>query len=101
VLKACPTSAFTETDPNLEIRPREPEPGVIVDGQPRDRATDKPANPNNTLTYTVNLTRCLAVPTDAGPGPEPWNPGETKGVDFGAGDASGAASLLGIFFRRQ
>jgi hypothetical protein len=105
----CPTSAFSTTDPNVEIRPgRETEPGpepglpgIIVDAGQFDKAADRPANPKNTLTYTVNLTKCLAVPTDAGPGPEPWNPGETKGAAIAASDGSSAATLVEFFFRRQ
>jgi hypothetical protein len=52
----CPRSALSETDPNL-----------IVSGNPAlgaapgltDSRSDQPANPNETLTFTLNITQCL------------------------------------------
>lgn len=86
----CATSS---TDPNVEIRPGR--------GQ-FDRAADRPANPKNTLTYTVNLTECLAIPIDPDlPATPPWNPGTSLGTEIAAGDGSGAATYQKFFFRRQ
>ena len=50
----CPQSSFSEDDPNLS-------PNAPIDGGGvTDLAPDQPANPANTLTYTLNLTNCMA-----------------------------------------
>ena len=56
-VKDCPPGAYSTTDSSLT-------PGSIPfaagGGGFRDLAADKPASPANTLTYSVNLTQCLA-----------------------------------------
>jgi len=56
-VKDCPPAAYSTTDPNLT-------PGSIPfmpgGGGFRDLAADRPASAANTLTYSVNLTQCLA-----------------------------------------
>lgn len=49
-----------------------------------DTLADRPASPNNKLTYTLNLTKCL--------GGIAWNPGEEVAVNF---RASGRPRSLG------
>lgn len=57
----CPQSSLSEADPNLTPAPSSPYEGPAPDaGGFLDHAGDQPANPANTFTYTVNLTRCAA-----------------------------------------
>ncbi len=51
----CRPNHFDENDPNLIPGFPDPQGGGF-----RDRAADRPANPANTYTYTLNLTRCLS-----------------------------------------
>jgi hypothetical protein len=87
----CPQSAYSVNDPNLS-------PGQ--DGNPgvTDLATDQPANPANTVTYTLNITNCLAASGLA------WNPGEEVLIRFWAVDGfSGGSSdtdMYAYFTRR-
>jgi hypothetical protein len=81
----CPQSAYSVNDPNLS-------PGQ--DGNPgvTDLATDQPANPANTVTYTLNITNCLAASGLA------WNPGEEVLIRFWAVDGfSGGSSDTGMY----
>jgi hypothetical protein len=63
----CPQSAFSdpksEPVPNLLTLPPPGPPGsqgpVQGGGGFRDLALDQPANPNNRLTFTLNITECL------------------------------------------
>lgn len=90
----CPQNAFSSRDPNLAKGPYtgdEPlDPSI---GGFTDLAPDRPANPANTLTYSLNLTRCLA-PTALS-----FNPGETRNFAFAAG-TTGEASQTVFFTRR-
>ncbi len=55
----CPKGAFSESDPNLGPGGPE-EPGQEGEAGFTDRGfSDQAANPNNTFTYTFNLTECL------------------------------------------
>jgi hypothetical protein len=95
----CQPRSISENDPNLEIV-EDPNPSGGEAGEGfglTDRARDLPANPNNTLTYTVNLTECLA---ESPPPTNVWNVGETRSVDFGAGDGFGGAGTLTVYFKR-
>jgi len=94
----CRPSSISENDPNLEIV-EDPAPSGDEPGEGfglTDRAADRPASPSNTLTYTVNLTECFASSDQ----PASWNIGQTKGVDFGAGDGFGGAGVLTVHFER-
>jgi hypothetical protein len=53
----CPQSSFSTTDPDLTPVPSSTLPGGA--GGFNDRAGDQPQSASNTLTYTLNLTRCL------------------------------------------
>jgi hypothetical protein len=59
----CPQSSFSTTDPSLTLPPAGV-PGPDLSGQPgggfTDTAPDRPADPANTLTFSVNLTECFA-----------------------------------------
>ncbi|HEX2232840.1 MAG TPA: hypothetical protein VHG69_05700 [Thermoleophilaceae bacterium] len=87
----CPPTAFSENDPEL----------THSGGFPgfRDTAPDRPANPGNTFTYTVNLTRCLA---SSGVASSFDQPGEQHGFSFG-GRAPSALDITqqSVSFRRQ
>jgi hypothetical protein len=78
-LPNCPQSAYSVNDPNLS-------PGQ--DGNPgvTDLATDQPANPANTVTYTLNVSKCLAAFGIA------WNPGEEVQIRFWAVDGFSSSS---------
>ncbi|MGH3432983.1 MAG: hypothetical protein ACRDQB_09130 [Thermocrispum sp.] len=91
----CPQGAFSESDPKL--RPLE-----RADVHPndyagvKDLAADQPANPANTFTYRLNLTRCLAAHGRS------FNPGETSAFAFAAlptGGGDGAEQI--VSFRRE
>ena len=45
----CPPSAYSSTDPNITLEPT----GM------RDNASDAPADPGHTLTFTVDIAACL------------------------------------------
>ena len=59
----CPQEAFSnprsEPIDGLLIPAPAPPPGIRAVAAFRDQAPDRPANPNNKLTYTLNLTQCL------------------------------------------
>jgi len=91
----CPQSSLSETDPNLTAPP----PGTLQGGGFTDLAADRPASATNTLTYTLNLTRCLASHGFS------FEPGETRGFKFSAfshddAGSSGEAEQQ-VFFKRQ
>ncbi|MGB7587271.1 MAG: hypothetical protein WBM00_01030 [Solirubrobacterales bacterium] len=87
----CPASAYSFNDPNL-TRPTDPGVGVT------DLATDQPANPAHTITYTLNATNCLAAHGFA------WNPGEEAQIHFWAVDgftsSASATEMWAVFTRR-
>lgn len=56
----CPQSSFSTTDPNLDPVSSSPIPGKNVGGF-EDLAGDKPADPANTLSFSLDLTQCLAA----------------------------------------
>ncbi|MGB7587270.1 MAG: hypothetical protein WBM00_01025 [Solirubrobacterales bacterium] len=73
----CPKGSYSDSDPNLSppetVSP--PNRGGVT-----DLAPDQPANPANTIAYTLNLTNCLAALGFA------WNPGESALVHLSAVD---------------
>ncbi|MEA2393428.1 MAG: hypothetical protein QOJ82_1319 [Solirubrobacteraceae bacterium] len=70
-------------------------PGLSVDGdQVRDGQADRPADPANTVTFSVDLTRCLQN------GGVAWNPGEVLAVDIQARSSYGDNAAQKIFFKR-
>jgi hypothetical protein len=90
----CPQSTLSESDPNLAPVPILPlAPGVSGF---LDQASDQPANPANTFTYTVNLTQCLAAYGLT------FNPGEKQGVEVqGLTPTFGGIAIQQTFFERQ
>jgi hypothetical protein len=68
----CPPDAFSTADSNL----RPASLPSFVGGGLADSAADQAASPANTLTYSVNLTRCLAVNGRS------WDPGQSFGFRF-------------------
>jgi hypothetical protein len=69
--------------------------GMAVTGdQVLDAAADRPADPANQLTFSVDITRCL---TNGG---VTWNPGETLAVDIQARSNYGDNAAQKVFFRR-
>jgi hypothetical protein len=95
----CPPSAFSTTDPNLSAPKATPQFGQTAGGL-TDLAPDRPANPANTIRYTLNLTKCLAALGLS------WHTGESAIVHFGAATdtlAGAPASVTGgpIVFERR
>jgi hypothetical protein len=70
----CPTTAFSETDPNLVVQ-AVPE---IAAGGVGDLAVDQPADPTHTLRFTLDVTDCLAAHGLS------WHPGETAWLRLGS-----------------
>jgi hypothetical protein len=60
--RSCPSSAYSETDPNLTPAqaPDFPLWFESVSGL-EDSADDQPADPANTFTFTLNLNRCFGI----------------------------------------
>ena len=95
----CEQDAYTSSDPNLI--PVAPEDNVefATGGGFTDLSADRPASPDNTLTYRLNLTDCL----------------ESKGISFDEGEARGFGfhafgtphpggaddTFTGVTFKRQ
>jgi hypothetical protein len=97
---SCPHGAFSESHDKLEPVPSEVSvPYAPGAGGLRDLALDRPADPANTIAYTLNLTECLRG--------TPWNPGEAISFNFGAvdsgitGDVSVTETVPGITFELQ
>jgi hypothetical protein len=78
----CPAATYSVTDPSLSVGAD----GVV------DSAADRPADPANTLTFSVNLTQCLGA---AG-----WAPGQTLQVDIQARSEFGDNAAQLIIFQR-
>jgi len=85
----CP-GAYSTSDPNLSPASASDPIGGVIDG-----VDDAPANPSHTLTYSLNITSCLAA----------------KGVAFNSGDSvqleivarsqtAGDNSAQQVFFKR-
>jgi len=99
----CPLSAFVSHGANLDYLPL-PFPGV------KDLVPDQPANPSNTLTYTLDLTTCAAAPVYSEGRPAPpysFQPGDTRALSFsyfsGSSGGNGASSVQGdqgVYFTR-
>jgi hypothetical protein len=91
----CPQSAYSANDPNVSLAQT-----TIGDpGAATDLASDQPANPANTITYTLNASKCLATFGLA------WNPGDEALIHFWATDGFGSSASSGtdmwtVFTRR-
>ena len=98
-LPACARDDLSTTDPHLT-----PELVISVYGQGygfRDSAPDQPANPANKLSFSVNVTDCLASTTGIPGNGGPWESGENVSMWLGgalghdaAGGNSGATQQL-------
>jgi hypothetical protein len=91
---SCPQDAYSTSDPNLGPLTN-PRPGPLATGL-EDLAADQPANPANTLTFTVDLSRCFAAEGAT------FNPGETVSLGVGAYTPnSGDWATAELSFKRQ
>ena len=95
----CPQRAFSENDPSLAPAesPLPDGPGGVL-----DLAPDRPANPGNTFTLTLNLTECRANHSAS------FNPGERvdlsfHGVAYGGPDegSTRGQTNIAVSFERQ
>jgi hypothetical protein len=91
----CLTSAFSETDPNLTDGPPAGTGAAVAFKDSRD-PPDQPANPNETLTFTLNITQCLE---SQGLGSSFDEPGETRMFHLIA--AGGGRADQTMTFKRQ
>ena len=101
----CPQSSYSATDPNLTKL--DPAYAAMAGAGFTDLAGDRPANRGNTLTYKVDLTRCLSSLGLS------FDLGQTRVVDLTAtacgqnnclqsGQSSGADSAnQSFFFKRK
>lgn len=80
----CPVSSYTAGSADLQIGTE----GVD------DLQVDRAADPANSLTFTVNLTSCLAAKGLT------WSSGETLGVDIQARSLYSDNSAQKIYFKR-
>lgn len=80
----CSASSYTPDDDELRVS------GDSV----VDQAPDRPADPANELTVSINLTRCLATRG------LPWNSGQSLSVDVMAMTANGDNASQKLHFRR-
>lgn len=88
----CPLSTLSTGDPNLVL-------GTFPAPDPYqglgDRASDQPADPAHTLTFTLNVSRCFAGHSRT------VGPGETFGLAItGLAPSSGNGAIQQVFFRR-
>jgi hypothetical protein len=93
----CPPDAFlpaSPPDPNLTLTPTTPRPLGSGWGF-SDTRDDQPANPQNTLTYRLNLSRCLEANGLS------FNPGEERQLVFKAAPGRPDFAQQTVFFRRQ
>jgi hypothetical protein len=90
----CKKDSYSTTDPNLA--PTQISPSLFGGGDGfRDLSEDQPASPNNTFTFKVNLTECLA------PLGLTLDPGENQELVLGASANAGEGELLdraAVFF---
>jgi hypothetical protein len=92
----CPQSALSTTDPTLG--PPGSAPSVFNGGRGGfiDRARDQVADPANTLTYSLNLTQCLAANGIS------FNVGESRSFTFqGINPFFGGRASQGVTFKRE
>lgn len=87
----CPQNAFSTNDDGIALHSSpDLNPGFS------DLADDAPANPANTFTFTLNLSRCLE------PNGFSFEPGDTRGFIFVASNRNSAdGAEQAIWFQRQ
>jgi len=85
----CP-GAYSTNDPNLSPASANDPIGGLIDG-----AGDAPANPSNRLSYSLNISSCLAAKGVA------FNPGDTVQLEIAArSQTAGDNSAQQVFFKR-
>ena len=57
----CPQSSYSGVDPNLTVLPPDSKQPSLGGAEFADQSGDQPSSPANTLTFTLNLTDCLAA----------------------------------------
>jgi len=92
--KGCPQDAYSATGQPFTLPPPPAGPGLT------HTVGDRPAHPDNTVTYTLDLTKCLAGTS--------WSAGETVGVQLLASGlrvfqdrAPGSAIQNAVYFELQ
>jgi len=81
----CKPASYSTTDTNLSVAGD----GVV------DAASDRPSDPANTLTFTVDLDACLAAFGLA------WGSGQSLKVDIQARSEFGDNAAQAVFFKRS
>ena len=92
VQQPCPQSTYGTADPNLTNPPGHLGPGLT------DTTTDHPSSSSRTVTYTLNLTRCVTALGAT------WGPSDPASIFFGAqvtrlGESDGASQT--VWFKRK
>jgi hypothetical protein len=82
----CPSSVYGEADPNL---------GIVFDGL-QDALGDRPADPANAFTYTIDLSACV----ETVPGVS-WDAGETLMVPVQMMNVYGDNAAQNVYFVRD
>jgi hypothetical protein len=91
VARGCPSTSLSSS--HLTVTPG---PGPSGGAAMVDRASDQPANPANTFTYTLNLSQCLR---ELGVS---WNPGEPLHLtNLGLSANGGGDAEETVVFKRQ
>lgn len=95
--KNCPPAAYsTPAGSELTLRTLPIQGAGLADSAP-----DREANPQNTFTYTVNLSECLRDPRGpAANAPLTWNSGQERQLVFQATTLLDRAEQI-IYFKRQ
>jgi hypothetical protein len=81
----CPPDAYATDDSDL----------TTGAGGLKDTAQDQPAHAQNTVSYSVNVTRCLQSS-----GARSWEPGDELEIHFNARNPGSEAADLVVSFRR-
>ena len=86
----CPQSSFLITHPELTAFATWPDAGGF-----KDLAGDRPADPANTFTFTLNLSDCLAAHGGS------FDPGQSRPFTFVAITSHGDLTHQSVTFKRQ
>ena len=86
----CPPSTLSTTDSDLA-----PVNHPAGGGGFLDQAPDQPASPENTLTFSLNVTQCLAARGQA------WNPGESLEIGLVATNSGEDHAAQRLSFTRE
>ena len=91
----CEQGAYSSSDPDLTPVAPEDNEGFGTGGGFTDLSADRPASPDNTFTYQLNLTECLESKGLS------FEPGEERGFNFGPRSKGNDITSLIVHFKRE